>query len=580
MVNQVVAGMETARPLTAHGGLFPSRIIIEKSGHVWLTDFRLDKLLPRIPFLKRIRRANNVAYLAPELRSGQDDPTPATDVYSLAVIIKEMLSGVAHTGEPGRDSPPVSTVNPTLPASMDAVLDAALKLNPAARPHTAAQLWNRLKEACAGHEAMMMLGDDDLLEPEEHTRIDASYLSPEPPSLEPAPAPAPAPSPAPALAAPRAEVGALDDLRKDDENADQRTVILNVGEAPTKLIDVSPAPAQRAAPKPAPAPAPAAPQAAPKPAPKLAPAPAPTAPQAAPKPAPKPAPAPASTAPQAAPKPAPKPAPAPAAPTAAAPRPAAPHRATANPTVITQEKRSSGLLWVVIVVLAAAGAAVLATQSSRKPNAPDRDMETAVRRERERLDQKRLRDEAAANPPAAQVPAAEAALPASASAQPAAPTPPAQAAPTAPQPAPATAQPTRPAPSAPATTSTASSAPRPTPAPAPTPAPRRTTKSAKDDNRSMDFDDGPMPTGENMRPSVMGVPASAPAPAPAPKKSAADGDLWGDWESKQGGAAPAKAGTKPTKAPAPPMAAPPAKSEPAKQAPQKDPKDSKNWGWD
>lgn len=106
-------------------------------------------------------------YLAPELLGGAE-PTPASDVYALAVTAYQALTGdlprpagSLREMVEGRATipPPASTIQPTLGAAFDSILASALALEPGARPSVldlgtglsaAARDWAAVSAAPAG----------------------------------------------------------------------------------------------------------------------------------------------------------------------------------------------------------------------------------------------------------------------------------------------------------------------------------------------------------------------------------------------------------------------------------------------
>ncbi|WBC07118.1 Stk1 family PASTA domain-containing Ser/Thr kinase [Micromonospora sp. WMMA1947] len=110
-----------------------------------------------------------VAYVAPELVT-QGHADPRTDVYSAGIVLFEMLTGrVPYDGDRpvevawqhvDRDVPAPSTLVPTLPPALDALVARATRRDPAGRPADAAAL---LSEVQAARE---QLGD-----PHAHTTV-------------------------------------------------------------------------------------------------------------------------------------------------------------------------------------------------------------------------------------------------------------------------------------------------------------------------------------------------------------------------------------------------------------------------
>lgn len=106
----------------AHGGLSPERIILTRQGYVKVIDF----------VLARTTGAGTEAYAAPETRRGA--PTPVSDVYSLGMVLHELLVGE----RPGEgDAEP--------PASFNRILESALDLDVRSRTQSARQFLEELR---------------------------------------------------------------------------------------------------------------------------------------------------------------------------------------------------------------------------------------------------------------------------------------------------------------------------------------------------------------------------------------------------------------------------------------------------
>jgi hypothetical protein len=103
--------------MMVHGGINPETIRVTSGGRVKLVNLGLLRLIPSLA-----RRGGPVGnqpglYLAPEVASGEE-PSPAADVYSLAAVFYEMITGHA----PGTPLWPPSKVNPAVPPVIDAVV--------------------------------------------------------------------------------------------------------------------------------------------------------------------------------------------------------------------------------------------------------------------------------------------------------------------------------------------------------------------------------------------------------------------------------------------------------------------------
>ena len=99
LVAQLVQALDYSHRFTAHGGLKPSNIMVQPDD-VKITDFMTMRGLPRRPYLAALGSALN--YVAPELRADGADVLPAADVFSLGVILAEMLTGKRPETTKGR----------------------------------------------------------------------------------------------------------------------------------------------------------------------------------------------------------------------------------------------------------------------------------------------------------------------------------------------------------------------------------------------------------------------------------------------------------------------------------------------
>lgn len=94
--NQLCQALDYAHRTTFHGALKPDNVIVLPD-LLKVTDFALLRGLPRKPFLAiQKSRAHNFRYLAPEVRLEVSEIDHQVDVYSLGVILGEMLVGVVH----------------------------------------------------------------------------------------------------------------------------------------------------------------------------------------------------------------------------------------------------------------------------------------------------------------------------------------------------------------------------------------------------------------------------------------------------------------------------------------------------
>ncbi|MEM9412233.1 MAG: serine/threonine-protein kinase [Planctomycetota bacterium] len=128
-----------------HSKLTPDKILINKSGSVKVTDVRLNRSKKRRWDASRKRELDIAAYMAPE--QFQEGATEKSDIYSLGVILYEMLTGkLPYEPETlGRMARRKMTENATsvsssvmyCPVWLDKIVCQMIDPDPRRRPHTA-----------------------------------------------------------------------------------------------------------------------------------------------------------------------------------------------------------------------------------------------------------------------------------------------------------------------------------------------------------------------------------------------------------------------------------------------------------
>lgn len=152
ILRQVAGALDYAhRQGVIHRDIKPDNILLDKEGHALLADFGIVKIAgggdSRLTVTGGL--VGTPAYMAPEQGTGQTDISGSADIYSLGVVVWEMLTGrqpftaetpmqvvIKHMTEP---LPPLRRDNETLPEALEVVMQRALAKNPQNRYQTASE---------------------------------------------------------------------------------------------------------------------------------------------------------------------------------------------------------------------------------------------------------------------------------------------------------------------------------------------------------------------------------------------------------------------------------------------------------
>jgi serine/threonine-protein kinase len=143
-----------------HRDVKPQNVLLSENGDVKVTDFGIARSLDVEHGVTQTGTVVGTGeYLAPEQASG-GAVSPATDVYSLGVVLWEMLTGrvpfagdtfvavaLRHVNEP---PPDIRTVRPDVPPRLAAAIDRALQKDPARRFPTMQAFADELRACLAG----------------------------------------------------------------------------------------------------------------------------------------------------------------------------------------------------------------------------------------------------------------------------------------------------------------------------------------------------------------------------------------------------------------------------------------------
>ena len=145
LVAHVSNALEHASSTTLHGALTPSQIWVNRSGRVKVAALGLAAGVPSLARQGAPVGAADTLYVAPELLAGAP-ASQASDVYSLGVILYELL-----TGEPlSIPYRAASSLAADVPPAVDGVIERALSRTAEQRWISTAALKSALQSAVAG----------------------------------------------------------------------------------------------------------------------------------------------------------------------------------------------------------------------------------------------------------------------------------------------------------------------------------------------------------------------------------------------------------------------------------------------
>lgn len=145
ILDQVAAALATAhRNGVIHRDIKPDNILLDEEENAYLTDFGIAKnLLDDSADDDEDELTGSPHYISPE-QAQQEPVSPQSDIYSLGIVVFEMLTGTApfagnttmmevilkQINEP---LPPLPSVNPDVPSAIDAIIQRATDKDPAIR---------------------------------------------------------------------------------------------------------------------------------------------------------------------------------------------------------------------------------------------------------------------------------------------------------------------------------------------------------------------------------------------------------------------------------------------------------------
>jgi hypothetical protein len=207
ILGQLMSALEAAHPAGAHGDLKAENILVLPD-MLKVTDWGVAAGVPRPPFVQAERQKAVHRHLAPEYLAGLA-LDPRADVYSLGVLVGEMLTGLT----PEDELPELRQFNPDLPDAIEGFYRRALSERPETRYRSVREMFEAFSAVVEGKPSG---ASDEVVEdgfevvdfvetqigpPAPPPSVAGAPPEPEPEPAEPAPAPV-EPDPRAALAEP------------------------------------------------------------------------------------------------------------------------------------------------------------------------------------------------------------------------------------------------------------------------------------------------------------------------------------------------------------------------------------------
>jgi len=161
---QVCAGVGHAHKAgLIHCDIKPQNVLVTRDGRAKVTDFGIARALSESGITESETVWGSPLYFSPEQAAGEP-PSPASDVYSIGVMMYEMLAGslpfqaekpaalaLMHMRE---EPPPLIVRNPQVPSQLEWIIRKVLAKEPSVRYRTAEQLAHVLEEYSRRSEQM------------------------------------------------------------------------------------------------------------------------------------------------------------------------------------------------------------------------------------------------------------------------------------------------------------------------------------------------------------------------------------------------------------------------------------------
>ncbi len=154
ILDELCEALKYAHQYTVHRDIKPENIMCTADGHIKLMDFGISKLMASTNLTAASVVMGTPHYMSPEQFKDSSRVDARADVYSIGVVLYEILTGNIPTGVPR----PASQVMRDIPPSLDPIVARCLEPNPDDRFQCAEDLQAALRPLRALVEAGTDLG--------------------------------------------------------------------------------------------------------------------------------------------------------------------------------------------------------------------------------------------------------------------------------------------------------------------------------------------------------------------------------------------------------------------------------------
>ncbi len=141
VIDQLCVALEYAHQYTIHRDIKPENVMIEEDGRVKLMDFGISKLMDNTQMTGVSVVMGTPYYMSPEQLRNSRDVDARADIYSVGVVLYEVLTGNMPTGVPK----PASQMLKEIPPALDEIVAKCVDPDMEKRFQNAAELRAALK---------------------------------------------------------------------------------------------------------------------------------------------------------------------------------------------------------------------------------------------------------------------------------------------------------------------------------------------------------------------------------------------------------------------------------------------------